>query len=170
MLVGLIALLGATLFLMKERESGVKVLLSDDVPSQVYDLYNDWKHKYNRKYASSEEDSYRLSVFYGNYQTIQAFYEGPEQTYTLDFTQFMDITNEEFTSTYLGLVPHEDYNPDAPVILGDVANSVDWRSSGAVGPVKNQGQCGSCWAFSTVGSLEGLSKIRDSNLQSFSEQ
>jgi C1A family cysteine protease len=82
----------------------------------------------------------------------------------------MDITNEEFTLTYLGLIPHEDYNPDAPVILGDVSNGVDWRTSGAVGPVKNQGQCGSCWAFSTVGSLEGLSKIRDNNLQSFSEQ
>lgn len=52
------------------------------------------------------------------------------------------------------------------VRLGDV----DWKEAGAVTPVKNQGACGSCWAFSAVGGLEGLSKIHDDDLQNFSEQ
>jgi C1A family cysteine protease len=50
-----------------------------------------------------------------------------------------------------------------------VANSVDWRSKGVLNAVKNQGSCGSCWAFSTVGAVEPLYALRKGFLPNFSE-
>lgn len=81
----------------------------------------------------------------------------------------MDITNEEFRANYLG------YNGASPLILTSteaepVGNDIDWVSQGATTPVKNQGSCGSCWAFSTTGALEGVDKIKKGQLESFSEQ
>lgn len=53
---------------------------------------------------------------------------------------------------------------------GDAPASIDWREKGAVTPVKNQGMCGSCWAFSTTGSMEGRYQIAGNPLTSFSEE
>merc|ERR1712206_23643 len=96
------------------------------------------------------------------------------QTFTMGPNQFSDLTLEEFQALpifgykkpeqSLPKVGVHEYNGE------ELAASVDWRSKGAVTQVKNQGQCGSCWAFSTIGGLEGAWEIGTGTLTSMSEQ
>eukprot|EP00026_Physarum_polycephalum_P015010 Phypoly_transcript_15588.p1 GENE.Phypoly_transcript_15588~~Phypoly_transcript_15588.p1 ORF type:complete len:287 (+),score=60.12 Phypoly_transcript_15588:59-862(+) len=87
----------------------------------------------------------------------------------LGLTVMADLTNAEYRQIYLGT-----HIKKAPGVfqskkVSDPA-SVDWRNSNAVTAVKNQGQCGDCWAFSTTGSVEGIHAISTGNLVSLSEQ
>jgi len=82
----------------------------------------------------------------------------------------MDLTREEFASTYLGFRGKKSQSENIFVAKSDVPTSVDWRAKGAVSAVKNQGSCGSCWAFSTTGSLESEAAIHGTGLGDFSEQ
>ena len=89
---------------------------------------------------------------------------------TLGATKFADLTHEEFSAKYLG-----GYKPKATrnvvhLPTDSLPASVDWVTAGAVTPVKNQGQCGSCWSFSTTGSIEGAHYLATKNLVSLSEQ
>ena len=90
----------------------------------------------------------------------------------MGINQFTGLTDEEFVQTYLGtIIPSETVVEASTQENGDVSvGDVDWVSQGAVTGIKYQGSCNSCWAFSTTGSLEGLSKLADGNLLSFSEQ
>merc|ERR1712093_409932 len=97
-------------------------------------------------------------------------------SYTLGVNQFADLTTDEFEAQYTGLKKPDNVWGDLPY-LGQhkysgaaIPSSVDWSQKGAVTPIKNQGQCGSCWSFSTTGSLEGAWEIATGNLVSFSEQ
>jgi len=91
--------------------------------------------------------------------------------YDTAINQFADMTRAEFKATMLTYQAHR--KQANPVVMFDTSSnpsSVDWTSKGAVTPVKNQGQCGSCWAFSTTGSAEGAHQIATGKLVSFSEQ
>jgi len=145
-----------------------KTTTTNEIPTAVADLWAHWKTKNNKKYGT--EDGYRLTVFYQNYQKVMTHQKNPSKTYNMGFTKFMDLTKDEFKARYLSVkaVTPATHVKILPTV--NLAADVDWRTKGAVTPVKDQGQCGSCWAFSTTGSLEGLSKISGKGLQSFSEQ
>jgi C1A family cysteine protease len=81
---------------------------------------------------------------------------------TEDFSEYLLLSKNEYSSPNLRREPMDD-------IVG-LPSSVNWVTSGAVTPVKDQGQCGSCWSFSTTGALEGAYYIKYGKLQSFSEQ
>lgn len=85
------------------------------------------------------------------------------------------LTNEEYTALFLTL--HQQESTDVYDALiddredaNDLPTEVDWTAQGAVTPVKNQGACGSCWAFSTTGSLESAYYLKNNVLPSLSEQ
>jgi C1A family cysteine protease len=94
-------------------------------------------------------------------------------TYRLGHNQFSGMDQEEFQQ-YLGFSNYNEKTnlnlQQGPINLVALPSSVDWVSNGGVTPVKNQGQCGSCWSFSTTGALEGAHYNKVGKLVSFSEQ
>merc|ERR1712048_1349708 len=114
-------------------------------------------------------------AFKANVDTVKA-HNAKDSSYTLSYTgPFADLSEDEFIATYTGL-NRPLASEDSPALPADVETSseledaVDWTTRGAVNPIKNQGQCGSCWAFSTVGTLESAWQITNGALYSLAEQ
>ncbi|CAN1291421.1 unnamed protein product [Linum perenne] len=107
----------------------------------------------------------RFNVFKDNVMHVHETNK-MDKPYKLKLNKFADMTNHEFkfrgTPRGNGTFMYENVERVPP--------SVDWRKKGAVTPVKDQGQCGSCWAFSTVVAVEGINYIKTKKLVSLSEQ
>jgi xylem cysteine proteinase len=139
-------------------------------------LFEEWMAKHRKKaYASLEEKLRRFEVFKDNLKHIDET-NREVSSYWLGLNGFADLTQEEFKAAYLGLRPNPHVHESRrsfryeDVDASSLPKSVDWRKMGAVTEIKNQGQCGSCWAFSTVAAVEGINAIVTGNLTSLSEQ
>jgi cathepsin L len=132
--------------------------------------FSAWKVKYNKNYLSATESSMREAIFNKNVLYINTHNSNPKNTYTLGMNQFGDLTNAEFQAKYL--VKMNATRLGEAFVQGNEVDptEVDWRTKGYVTPIKDQGQCGSCWSFSATGSIEGAHFKSTGKLVSFSEQ
>ncbi|KAF8007759.1 hypothetical protein BT93_K1682 [Corymbia citriodora subsp. variegata] len=138
----------------------------------MYEMHELWMARYGRVYKDMDERQSRFEIFKANVRQIESFNQGSGKPYKLSVNQFADLTNEEFKvrnrfkshicSTEAASFKYEN--------ITAVPSSMDWRKKGAVTPVKNQGQCGCCWAFSAVAAVEGINEITSGKLISLSEQ
>lgn len=153
-------------------------LLTYSALPRYYPTFTAWSNLYNRSYTSPTERDYRESVYTQNLALIAA-HNSHNHSWSLDLNQFADLTRYEFAEKYIS----GGYQNRSTSLRGRtytwsllytnasaLPQAVDWTTQGAVTPVKDQGQCGSCWAFSATGSMEGAWKLKDGLLISLSEQ
>ncbi|KXG35943.1 ervatamin-B [Sorghum bicolor] len=153
----------------------------------MLERFEQWMGRHGRLYADAGEKQRRLEVYRRNVALVETFNSMSNGGYRLADNKFADLTNEEFRAKMLGFgrpPPHgratgHTTTPGTVACIGsglgrrysdELPKSVDWREKGAVAPVKNQGECGSCWAFSAVAAIEGINQIKNGKLVSLSEQ
>ncbi|KAB5538992.1 hypothetical protein DKX38_016525 [Salix brachista] len=129
--------------------------------------------KHKKEYKTREEYVHRFGIF-GKNLIRAAEHQALDPTAIHGVTPFMDLTEEEFERIYTGVlgggtVPVEKASASFMDASG-LPGSFDWREKGAVTDVKMQGSCGSCWAFSATGSVEGANFIATGKLLNLSEQ
>jgi hypothetical protein len=107
------------------------------------------------------QEQYRFNIFKENLDLIM---NARRTDYTLGMNQFMDLTSEEFQRLYL--INHETRSdamiiskPQAPLV------PVDWRDKGVLNPIRNQGKCGACWAFSSISAIETVKALKSGVLE-----
>jgi len=164
-------------YTMKELKS-VKQSQDELKKLQSLGAFHDFMSFHNKTYTDKEEYKYRYGVFKQNMKKVQFLQESELGTGQYGATAMADMTETEFKKNFLGLKPKWKKLSDDPDVHWPAADipdvelpkEFDWREKGAVTEVKNQGMCGSCWAFSVTGNVEGGYFIKHGELLDLSEQ
>jgi Papain family cysteine protease/Cathepsin propeptide inhibitor domain (I29) len=158
------------------RLGALDVLDVSSVLSDVESAFQQWAAVHGKEYADDDERDSRRGNFEANAHFI-AEHNSRYDNVRLALNEFADFTFEEFAQTRLGVdvslkseKPHDGLLGTFRYADAQTPSEVDWVAKGAVTGVKNQGQCGSCWAFSTTGSIEGVNFLDTGVLKPISEQ
>jgi KDEL-tailed cysteine endopeptidase len=155
--------------------------LVDYAKMDLKKTWDDWRGYFGKKYSNVDEEYKRFGIFLHNLQQIALWNTNSENSASLRPNQFADLTTEEFILRVHGSNGRclNDMRPKYTIStrggvksqnVGANPSSVDWTTKGVVTPVKNQGDCGACWAFSSTGSTECRYAIANGVLNSLSEQ
>ena len=138
-------------------------------PEPVEEAFANFVSQYRKSYFSSAEYNMRLATFKQNVAQIEKL--NREDTATYGINQFSDWTHEEFMKLNGAIEQEDEASTHVEENEGVVpTGSVDWRSKGVLNPVKDQGSCGSCWAFAAVGEHEARWAIERGQMKTLGEQ
>ncbi|CAH1173498.1 unnamed protein product [Phaedon cochleariae] len=139
--------------------------------------WTNFKEKFGKDYKSTLDEQRRFSIFQENLKIIEAHnedYRNGKSTYYMGVNQFADMTQEEFINR-LGPARNMDISGHSRIMDistddGNIPESIDWREIGAVTPVANQGECGSCYIYGALGSIESQHFLKSGKLINLSVQ
>ena len=135
--------------------------------------FTNFQDRFSKRYENMQEMETRFQIFRTNLRNIILHNLDYTQNFTMGINQFTDLTPQEFKDQYVGGLKTEVGSYGCKTFSSSASgapSSIDWRNKGAVTSVKDQGQCGSCWSFSSTGAVEGAWAIAKGQLVDLSEQ
>ena len=148
------------------------IACNSKIDTLIFQQFQKFIKKFDKKYESVNEYLARFEVFKRN---IMSSFTNEQSSYKTGITKFSDLTKQEFTKIYLNLnydaMAISNFEPTFVKVNNAAPDSFDWRDQNVISTqIKDQSSCGACWAFASIGNLEGLYAIEKHVIKTFSEQ
>lgn len=175
--LGILTAICAVSFIVLQLDPSYLSKILEDLAHEreVTLAFTDFKNAYDRTYSTPEEESARRAIFKANYERIIATNKEQED-FKLGVNKFADLTQDEFRALYLTKPEYVDltqfdYTSQDSSARDYLDVTKDWEATGYMNPIRDQGNCGSCWTFASVAAAEAMYAIQNNrNRLQFSEQ